>query len=312
MASSNTDRITPILVERRFPVDLSHSIQSIEDLYDASKRARWDPNSSVPWNQFKPDAYPEDVRRAAALSWSRRAWSEYTSLPETPSLLIRFCLELDREVDPKYYLSVRNTEEAWHVEACHRMATELGGYVNQPANPTYATVFNGTLAREALDADNLLDGYVAAHCAVEDSLDLELWRGYLANARDAVAQAALQHCVEDKKRHAAFGWLYLEERHKHWDGTDRLAIQAAVETYVTGMELRGYHFAWLAEQDNAGNIVAADIVAADQITAQAGLGALTPEQEADILRSAIGGARERLAALGVTVPDFDDPRTGRF
>lgn len=312
MASSDAGRITPILVERRFPVDLSHSIQSIEDLYDASKRARWDPNSSIPWNQLKPDAYTAAVRQAAALSWSRRAWIEYTALPETPSLLIRFCVELDREVDPKYYLSVRSTEEAWHVEVCHRMANELAGYVNQPANPAYGAVFNGTLAREALDADNLLDGYVAAHCAVEDSLDLELWRGYLDNARDPVVRAALEHCVEDKKRHAAFGWLYLEARHKGWDDAARQGIQAAVETYITGMELRGYHCAWLAEQDSAGNSVAADIVEADRVTAEAGLGALTPEQEADILRSAIGGARERLAALGVAVPDIDDPRTGRF
>ena len=54
--------------------------------------------------------------------------------PRRPALLIRFCLEPGREADPKYFLTVRNTEEAWHVESFHRVAELCGGYLDRPAN----------------------------------------------------------------------------------------------------------------------------------------------------------------------------------
>ncbi|MCW5770034.1 MAG: hypothetical protein KIT16_00260 [Rhodospirillaceae bacterium] len=297
---------TAILVERRFPLDLSHTIATIRDLYDASKAARWDPIGDIPWDRFDVSTYDAATLAAARLSWSRRTWTEYTGLPETPALLIRFCLEVGREADPKYFLSVRSTEEAWHVEACHRFAKVLGGFVDAPADPAYAALFETAPHRRALDADISLDGYVAAHCAVEDGLELELWRGYLANARDPVAQALLARCVEDKKRHAAFGWLYLEERARNWDAPTRETVRAAVAALLQESELKGYHCAWLAGD------MAADVVAADRATAAAGLGALTPEEEATILRNYMATAREKLHALGVELAPVDDPRTGRL
>lgn len=300
-------RVTPIFVEKRFPLNLSGQVDSIRELYDAAKAACWNPQLDIPWDRFQQGEHAPEVLQAAGLSWSRRAWSEYTSLPETPSLLIRFCVEEGREADPKYFLTVRNTEEAWHVESCHRFASITGGYVDQPGNAEYARLFNGNLHREALDADNSLDGYVAAHCAVEDGLELALWRGYLDNARDAVAQRLLQLCVADKERHAAFGWLYLEQRAPAWDSGARDAVRDAIAAYVTGIELRGYHCAWLAGGDSG-----REIVAADEVTARAGLGALEPGQEREILRQFFAGARTRLDALGITLPPFDDPRTGEF
>ena len=219
---------TPILVEKRFPLDLSQSITTIRDLYDSSKLARWDPTEDIPWSDLDFSGQSEEVRNAAALTWSRRAWVEYTGLPETPALLIRFCLEIGREADPKYFLSVRNTEEAWHVEVCHRIGEAAGGYVDAPTSDAYAALFNQAFSKQALGADTFLDGYVAAHCALEDGLELELWRGYLENATDPVIKRALELCVEDKKRHAAFGWFYVEKRAADWSDADRAAVGRCV------------------------------------------------------------------------------------
>ena len=294
METGNAPALTPILVERRFPLDLAHSITSIRDLYDTSKRERWDPNGHVDWGAFDPSDYDEPTLAAARLSWSRRTWVEYTGLPETPALLIRFCLEVGREADPKYYLSVRNTEEAWHVEACHRFAECLGGYFEEPFAPAYAEVFNQSFYRQALDADRSLDGYVAARCALADGLDLELWRGYLANAVDPVARRILSLCVADKQRHAAFGWFYLETRAPAWTRDDIAGISEAVASYFDTVEVGGLHCAWLVPER-----AAADVVEADRLTARAGLGALPPEEERDIVSGYLARAREKYASLGI-------------
>lgn len=306
MASGEDPSLTPILIERRFPLDLAHSITSIRDLYDTSKRERWDPGAHIEWNAFDSSEHDDRSLSAARLSWSRRTWVEYTGLPETPALLIRFCLEVGREADPKYYLSVRNTEEAWHVEACHRFAECLGGYIEEPLLPAYAEIFNQSFHRQALDADRSLDGYVAARCALADGLDLELWRGYQANATDAVAQRILSLCVADKQRHAAFGWHYLESRAPGWSRADVAVISEAVAAYFESVELRGYHCAWLVPGG-----AAADVVEADRVTARAGLGALAPEEERAIVARYLARTREKYASLGIpaerlSLPDGPD------
>lgn len=293
---------TPILVEKRFPLDLAHTITTIRDLYDTSKKSRWDPTVDIAWRSFDTSAYGAEVKQAASLSWSRRAWVEYTGLPETPALLIRFCLEIGREADPKYYLAVRNTEEAWHVEVCHRIAEGFGGYVNAPANADYAALFNQAFSKQALGADTFLDGYVATHCALEDGLELELWRGYLDNAADPTVKRALELCVEDKKRHAAFGWFYMEKRASEWSDEDKATIAASLAHHLREVEFKGYHCAWMAPGGAAD-----DIVAADRVTAEAGLGALTPEAEAGIVADYLALARRKFADLGVEMPDVAMP-----
>lgn len=302
MAQAEAAQPTPILVERRFPLDLAHTIASIRDLYDSGKQARWDPTSDIPWGRVDPSAYDAATIEAARLSWSRRAWTEWTGLPETPALLIRFCLEVGREADPKYYLSVRNTEEAWHVECCHRFAKALGGYVETPVNTAYAELFNRNFHKCALDADRSLDAYIAAHCALEDGIDLELWRGYLGNATDPVAKQILALCVEDKKRHAAFGWFYLEKRAPELSAADKALIAGEVADHLRDVVFHGYHCAWLVP-GGAGK----EVVDADRATAAAGLGALDPEAERKILTVYLDIAYGKFAALGIAVDRLDIP-----
>jgi hypothetical protein len=284
-----------IPVEGRFPLHLEPSIGTIRQLYDAAKQARWDPQRVADWESFRPEAFTAEQREAARLSWSRRAWTEYGGLPETPALIVRFCIEHQRESDPKYFLTVRNTEEAWHLECCHRFAEALGGFVDSPRDPAYQALFNQGLHREALDVATSLDAYVAAHCALQDGLDLELYRGYRDNAREPVARAILDQLVADKTRHAAFGWFYLEQRAPAWDDAAQATIAAEIERVLRDVELGGFRCAWLAGP------AAAEIVAADRITHDAGLGATTEAQEAPVLRRFVTEALAQFAALGVAV-----------
>jgi hypothetical protein len=195
---SNPPEPTPIDVERRFPLDLRESDNAIRRLYETAKQARWQPDADVPWQQFDASKFDQRDLLAARRVWSRRAWIESGGLAETPALLIRFCLELDREADPKYFLSVRNTEEAWHLECFHRYAQACGGYLERPAQRAWEPLFNRRLYRDALHAGMPIDAYVITHCAFVDELEFELARAWLAGTTEPVARAVLEHCVADR------------------------------------------------------------------------------------------------------------------
>lgn len=284
---------TPIMVERRFPLDLHRSIQSIRELYETGKQQHWSPGKDIDWDKLDPSAYSPAQLEAARQVWSRRAWLEYTGLAETPALLIRFCLELDRESDPKYFLTVRNTEEAWHIECFHRYAKLLGGYQSRPANPAWEPVINRTLYRDALNATQSLDAYVATQCAVADGLELELYRLYAGNAREPIAAEILRHVVQAKERHASFGWLYLEERAARMDAATREMVARQITGWIEEVAFAGYHIPSLSTA-----IDAQAEGAAATLAAEAGLGAATPESERRAFKEYLQNAFDRLAQLG--------------
>ncbi|VTU24098.1 hypothetical protein [Variovorax sp. PBL-E5] len=300
-----TSSSTALLVERRFPLALKRSIGSIRELYETSKQSRWVPAKDIAWERFDAATSSAAALEAARSVWSRRAWVEYTGLAETPALLIRFCLELDRESDPKYFLTVRNTDEAWHVESFHRYAQLLGGYLARPRDARWEAVLNRTLYRDALDATQSLDAYVAVHCAVEDGLELALYRLYAANAREPVAAQLLEKVVAAKERHASFGWLYLGERAAQLDAAAKQGIAAQIEAWLRHVAFAGYHIPSLATEIDSGP----DAAAATQ-AAEAGLGAATPQQEEQAFKAYLGDARGRLAALGFALPALQHPRLG--
>src|SRR5262249_11503083 len=144
-------------------------------------------------------------------------WLLFGRLSETPSLLVRFCLERQRESDPKYFLSLRGSEEAWHLDASHAFADRLGGFIAQPRDAGYAPRFNQTLHREVLDADLGLDAYIGAYVALREHLEAALLEAARKSTTDLAAGQALDLMVRDKKRHAQFGWLYLSQRKDELD-----------------------------------------------------------------------------------------------
>ena len=120
---------------------------------------------------------------------------------------MRFCLERQRESDPKYFLALRGSEEAWHLDACHGFADRLGGFIAQPRDAGYAQRFNQTLHREVLDADFGLDAYIGAYVALREQLEVALLEAARAATTEPVMAQALELMLRDKRRHAQFGWL---------------------------------------------------------------------------------------------------------
>ncbi len=286
------------LVERRFPLHLAPVMPTVRDLYDTAKAAHWDPERHIPWARFDAKRHSVEQRAAAALSWSRRAWTEYGGLPETPAILIRFCLDHGGESDPKMFLTVRGSEEAWHTECCWRFAEALGGYVDTPPDARYAQRFNQDVHREAFEPGLPVDAYMVVHAVLLDGIDLELHRGFLRHAEDPVAKAILRRMVQDKERHATFGWAYLQEHAGRWSGDERAEIDAELALGLAGFVDSGAVCAWLAP-DGAGDA----IVAADRIAREAGLGAMTVDEERAVLALYLAECRVRLAGHGLRLPE---------
>jgi hypothetical protein len=203
---------------------------------------------------------------------------------------VRFCLERQRESDPKYFLALRGSEEAWHLDACHGFAERLGGFIATPANAAYAQRFNQTLHREVLDADFGLDAYVGAYVALREHLEAALLEVSLAATREPAMAQALELMLRDKRRHAQFGWLYLAERRAQVD-TAQIAARAAQmleRFYASGLMVPGY--------DRG---VAQEVAQAVDAAALAGLGVACFADQHAALQRALADGRERLSALGV-------------
>ncbi|MEP6941764.1 MAG: hypothetical protein ABI981_02445 [Betaproteobacteria bacterium] len=296
---------TPIKVERRFPLDLHKSALAIRQLYETAKVERWSPEKDIQWESFDATAHEPGARAAARRVWSRRAWIEYTGLAETPALVIRFCLERDREADPKYFLTVRNTEEAWHLECFHRYAEACGGYIERPDNAQWEPLFNQSLYRDALDAELGIDGYVFTHCAFVDGLECELTRAWRDNARDPVARAILDRCLVDRQRHAEFGWLYAQRRAAMLDDVQRAEVVSALVGHIEHVEFAGYSCVGLATVLDATAEIA-DLA----VVAQAGLGGISADAEVELFADHLAESRVRLADLGVMLPLMHHARLG--
>ena len=281
-----------ILQEYRFPLHLEPSVESIWELYNRAKDSRWDPSRSIDWAKLDAAGMDPKAREAARLAWSHRAWLLFGRLSETPSLLVRFCLERQRESDPKYFLSLRGSEEAWHLDACHGFAERLGGFLPAPANPVYAQRFNQTLHREVLDASFGLDAYVAAYVALREHLEVALLEAALAATGEPVMAQALELMLRDKRRHAQFGWLYLAERKARGDLDGAQAAARAAEMlerfFASGLMVPGY-----------ARGIAGDVASAIEAAAGAGLGFAAFDAQHQALQLALQDAKPRLAALGV-------------
>ena len=300
---------TPIRipVETRFPLDLAVSIAPIDALYQDAKLDTWSPESDIPWAAFDRKAFSPQQLDAARYVWSRRAWLQYTVITETPAFLLRFCLEPSRAVDAKYFLTVRNTEEAMLVECFHDYAELLGGYVDRPADPRWEALISRGYYRDALDAETSLDAYVAVHCAIESGLELELFRAYSRNAREPVARSVLQRSERVKARHAEFGWQYLAKRMPELSEDERSTIVQAAHTWLMEVALSGYHVPSLSTSIDYGIEERAQTLAAES-----GLGAATPSQEQDIVRAYLSSARARFRDMGLRFTALRHPRLGEL
>jgi hypothetical protein len=209
-------------------------------------------------------------------------------------------------MDAKLFLSFRPAEEAKHLEACYLFAARLGGYEADPGHEALARASNHPFAQMALDPDLPVEAVIAALGCLDDQLDLNLCLSHLQRSRDETARQVLRLIAGDKQRHVLFAWTLLGDRLPRLDGAGRAAVAGAVRDMLERVILTGYRNTWLLPA-GAGERLAA----AEQVTAEAGLGASTVAQEQAVVRATIAQVRERLAAWQIALDPVDHPAVGR-
>jgi hypothetical protein len=170
------------------------------------------------------------------------------------------------------------------------MAGRLGGFVAEPANRDYAARFNQTLHREVLDAELGLDAYIAAYVALREQLEVALLEAARAATTEPVMAQALDLMLRDKRRHAQFGWLYLEQRRAELDrpALASRAAQMVERFYASGLMVPGLNPA-----------IAGDVAAAIETAAAAGLGVAALQEQKRVLQRALQESQQRFAALSI-------------
>jgi ferritin-like protein len=292
--------------ESRFPLTFNSDLPRIRELFHAATRNQWDPKKDVDWDQLKPDAYTDEQRSAARLYWSRRAWSEYGAISESPSLQLRFGLE-NRPSDMQLFFTIRSQEEARHAEVCHAMAEKLGGYIEKPVQQLFeGSVSTHGVRRATLNADVPLEGIIAALVCTAEEIAFDVFKHLDDVTRDPVAKQIVRFIMRDESRHCAFGWYFLEAICETLTPEQKKMIESSVITMVEKVELNGYHSSWLAPENPASNAE----VEADRITYEAGLGSTIEEAEKPVFIATLQRIRSQMQPLGIHLPSFSHPKLG--
>ncbi|MEC7765023.1 MAG: hypothetical protein VX874_24170 [Pseudomonadota bacterium] len=292
--------------ENRFELTFHSGLPRIRELFHAATRNQWDPKTDVDWDKLDPSAYTEEQRHAARLYWSRRAWSEYGAISESPSLQVRFGVE-KRPADMQMFFTIRSQEEARHAEVCHTMAEKLGGYIEKPEQQLFeGSVATHGVRKAALNADVPLEGIIAALVCTAEEIAFDVFKHLDDVTTDPVAKQIVRYIMRDESRHCAFGWYFLEAICENLTAEQKEMIEAAVVAMMENVELNGYHSAWLAPE-NPGSLAEME---ADRITYEAGLGSTVEEQEKPIFIETVKRIRAQMGKLGIDLPMFTHPKLG--
>lgn len=294
------------LPDATFPLTLTPTVPGIRNLARQSRRAAWDPETAVPWDQVDPSRYNPEQLAAGQLYWSRRGWSEYGAISESPVLQIRYALE-QREPDLSLYWAARTQEEVRHAEICSRFALELGHYHDSPSADELVVQAASLSTRDrVLDSGSSLESILAGLVCVAETVVYDVFIQLVKAMTDPVAKQILRLILRDEVRHCDFGWQYLAHRIPMMTPSEVEDCRQAMISMVRDVELAGYRSAWLAESPRPGE------VELDAIVFEAGLGGSSAAWEAPILTQSIRDIRSRAATIGIRLPIFEHFRLGQI
>ena len=74
------------LREKRFPLSTRRHDDATAEMWHQAKTLTWDARRDIPYDQFNRGKYSKEELDAARLCWSRRAWTEYTGIVESPAM----------------------------------------------------------------------------------------------------------------------------------------------------------------------------------------------------------------------------------
>ena len=287
------------LKEQRFPLNLKPVMSDVRSLWNAAHRTQWDPVTDIPWDSFDASKYSHEQLEASRLYWSRRAWTEYTGTAEFCALQLRLCLEKDREIDARLQMAMEQLEESRHCVASYLFAEKLGGYIDAPPHPIPKSINHRGIREKAFDLDISFEAIAIAHICFGETIAAHIFEARYRHTTDPVAKELVLRIMKDEQRHIAFGWRYMA--HKVKDFTPELIkdMERVAVDVVENSELKGFHCIWLHPSEETRYLIESN-----NLCAEAGLGACSPEQETATLVTSIKDIRRRLGEWGINLPIF--------
>ncbi|MGE5523147.1 MAG: ferritin-like domain-containing protein [Rhodospirillaceae bacterium] len=287
------------LSEQRFPLKTRHEVPSISELWRKSKKLTWDPVEDIPYATFDKSKYSKEQLDAARLGWSRRAWTEYTGIIESPAMLIRLSLEGQAPIEAKFVLAAKVLEEARHCEASFLLAEAMGGYIKEPppGDAIVKMVVAGFRDRLAFNPDVSVEAAIAGWHIISEGIAVDIFAARYRACTEPVTKEVLRLILQDEVRHVAVGWDYLEHRVPTMTPAEVKAVEAVVLDIMENVEMKGFHSMCLLPDD-----LESELQEAEAIAAEAGLGFCKPEDEHRVFVKSVQTLRQRFAKMGITVP----------
>ena len=292
--------------ESRFPLDLGIRIPKIRELYRSATAKQWDPVDAIPWETLRPDDYTEEQRTAARMYWSRRTWSEYGAISESPALQIRFCQQR-QEPDLAFFFTLRTQEESRHAEVSYLFAEKLGGYIPAPRQSAFeGSVATHGVRKMALDLDMPLEATIGSLVCAAEELAFDMIHHVAKVSTNPAAKKIFRLIARDEVRHCAFGWHFMAHRIPRMSKAEIARVQEATEFMIEKVYLNGYQETWLAPDTPA----AREEIEADRICYEAGLGATIERLQKPVFIASVKRIREQMKPWGFTLKPFHHPKLG--
>ncbi|MEX0870903.1 MAG: ferritin-like domain-containing protein [Aquisalimonadaceae bacterium] len=291
------------LSEKRFPLSTERNNEKLAKMWHQSKHLTWDAVTDIPYEKFDKKKYSEEQLRAGRLCWSRRTWTEYTGIVESPSLCIRLCLEGNQSIQTKFMLAAKGFEEARHAEASFLLAEAMGGYVPEPppGDAIQKMIIAGFRDAMAFNPEVSVESGIAAWHCVSEGIALDTFLGRYKVTSEPVTKEVIRLIAQDETRHVEMGWAYLEQRTKELSKSHLAEIEATVRDVIENVELKGFHSTFMLTDSET-----SELREAEAIAATAGLGFCSPEQEHKIFVQYIQNIRRRFGAMGIRIPAYPE------
>ena len=289
------------LAEKRFPLKTRHEVPAIAELWRKSKQMAWDPVTDIPYDTFDRSKYSKEQLDAARLGWSRRAWTEYTGIIESPAMLIRLSLDGQAPIEAKFVLAAKVVEEARHCEASFLLAEAMGGYMVEPppGDAIVKMVIAGFRDRLAFNPEVSTEAAIAGWHIISEGIAVDIFAARYRACKEPVTKEVLRLILQDEVRHVALGWEYLEHRVPQMNPAEVEAVQNAVLDIIENVEMKGFHSMCLLPAD-----LESELKEAEAIAAKAGLGFCSAEEEHRVFVKSIQDLRKRFGKLGITEPIY--------
>ncbi len=278
----------PIVAEPHYE-DVWHLCQQARDL-------AWDPARDIDWEKLKEELaeLPAEVREAGAEWWSLRAWMEHGATPYGAERFRQAVFEhLPFEI--KQHVANFIMEELRHHEASFRIADVLGGYQPQPRSDYFKLV----IPKFHDEKDERQMSFYAGMAVntLFEQLSGELLTARYRNARYEGIRESCKLILRDEARHIQFGRILMRRFFESLSMEEKEMLGTKFAKKLRGSLLNGVYSVVNLSADERKRSGRARALAAEY-----GLGATHPDEEVDIIASALAQIREDVAPFDVPIP----------